>query len=442
VYASCCLLRRLFRPLCIAAGARHVPVVAEAPRKPVGERGALVESADGAPKRVLERLLLHRREALWRVGVTDPAAEAGDAVFVDFPERASAVRAGQARDRSRLRICERERVRLGQHDLWRHGMDGLVDEVAHPASQLLDGQHFGERDVGGRARGHARVEGVLRILDQCRTANGSDRREPTRAVVERAGEDDTDRARPERGGGRREEAVDGRSIAVLAWAGAEADALAGQLEVAVRRPDEDRPVFELLAVDGMPRRQWSCARQDLWKGARPLGREVENDQDSGRKALRESAHQPRERLDPARRRADHDHVSAGRHRLSYGHWLLLPGWSIALVARRVWRCMGGRRCVSRWLPEDETGKRGAPGWGRLHSRDLHRISAVLPTEAGPSPGHDERDPRGHAASRRGADGELRRQLSGGSESCSPRSRHATQRSGPTPATGAWRRCRA
>ena len=65
--------------------------------EPFGQRGALLERFERAPKRFLEDVRLRAEHRFGREGVTDPAAEAGVLAVSDLPEHAAAVGTGERR---------------------------------------------------------------------------------------------------------------------------------------------------------------------------------------------------------------------------------------------------------------------------------------------------------------------------------------------------------
>src|SRR5262249_12576952 len=151
----------------------------------MGQSRALVERPHGTPERGFEGSLLPGGKALRGVGVADAAAEARDAVLVDFPQRPAAVRAREAGDGTGLRVTERARVRrlLRRHGFGGEWADRLVDERAHAGDKLLDGQDLGCRHVLRGALGHARVERVARVLNEGGAPSGSDGRKTARSIV-------------------------------------------------------------------------------------------------------------------------------------------------------------------------------------------------------------------------------------------------------------------
>src|SRR4051812_16090055 len=77
---------------------------------PAIERGALLECAQRSPERGLDALLLRHRERLRGIAVTDAARVLLDAAALGEPDRAVAVRAGQPRDVTGLRLVARPPV--------------------------------------------------------------------------------------------------------------------------------------------------------------------------------------------------------------------------------------------------------------------------------------------------------------------------------------------
>src|SRR4051812_7772298 len=89
-----------------------VPGRVVALRHPAVESGALLERPQRRPEGGLDAFLLRGVERLGRVAVADAARVLLHASVLGEPDRAVAVRAGETRDRARLRIVARPAIHL------------------------------------------------------------------------------------------------------------------------------------------------------------------------------------------------------------------------------------------------------------------------------------------------------------------------------------------
>jgi hypothetical protein len=230
------------------------------------------------------------------------------------------------------RAAERRGQRLGQPVGGRHtgrgdpglGAEQVVDvrrpggrdraragELAQQRADPGRRAHQRVRDLPQRVGRHGRVLGVRRVLHHRDTAARDDRGQPGRTVVAGAGQHHADGAGPVREGGRAEQRVDRRPVAVLRRAGGQVQAPVDEQDVVVGGCDVHDPVARPLAVLGGDRAQRPGAVQDLGQCAGRAARDVQHDHDRGGQLRPQPAHHRPQCLDPAGRGTDHDHP-AGR----------------------------------------------------------------------------------------------------------------------------------
>ena len=169
----------------------------------------------------------------------------------------------------------------------------------------------------------------MRILGDRDAARLLDRREPRGPVVERSGQHDADRARPERSRGRSKQRIDRGPHAVLRRAVQEADAIVLERHVLVRRRHVDAAVEEAFPVSGMPRRQAPGPAEDVRQNAAAAG-EMQHHQERGPQVRREARDDRADGFDPSRRRADDDDVVRGHVNFSA---FPVPGTALAGTAK-------------------------------------------------------------------------------------------------------------
>jgi hypothetical protein len=169
----------------------------------------------------------------------------------------------------------------------------------------------------GAAR-HVGEDGLRGILDDGHPAAVVDGGKSGRAVAQEARQHDPDdpRAVGERRGP--EERIGRRPVPVLPGSVDDSDPSVLDDQVPVGRGDEDPTEPDRISVAGMIGSKRSGGREDLRHEARPLRRNVKDDEDRGRKIRRKAGDEFAQGLNPSRGSADDDDVVP---RLRIGHRL-------------------------------------------------------------------------------------------------------------------------
>jgi hypothetical protein len=275
-------------------------VLGEAPH----ERGPILQAAQRGPQRRLDGPALRLGEAVERVEVPDVAAPLQDALLAALGQDAAALRAHEGEP---LLVRRRADRRIAGTDVV--GKRRAVDERGDRVRDERGGRDGVDGDVGDGVGRHPGVERVLGVLHDGGTAVGLDDGQARRAVVPGAGQHDPDRPGAVFLRSGPEEHVDRGAVVVLAWAAGHAGAAVLHDQVMVGRCDEDVAGAQLLPVLRRAARQIARPAEDPGERARARRRDVQHHADRGREVAGEPRGDRLERLDAARRRADHDKVS-------------------------------------------------------------------------------------------------------------------------------------
>lgn len=156
---------------------------------------------------------------------------------------------------------------------------------------------------------HGRKHGRLRILDDRGPAVGANHHQAGGSVVEQSGEDDADDATASGEGRGTEEGIDGRAVEVLPGTGKDADALAFDEHVTVRRGDVNVSILDARAIPGMTGGQRSGAIQDVREHAGGAAGGVKDDEQGGAQIAGQAAEKLLEGLDSPGGSANDDAIA-------------------------------------------------------------------------------------------------------------------------------------
>jgi hypothetical protein len=178
-----------------------------------------------------------------------------------------------------------------------------------------------------------------RILNDRDASAALDRVEPRGAIVERAGEDGADGARPEAAGDGTKQRVDRGARQVLPGSAPQQDVVVVHEHVPARRSDVDGAGHDPVAGFRLHHGQRAGAGEDLGHVAELP--HMQHDEDRGGKAMRKRPDEFLQRLDAAGGSADRDDGSCMGllHRFLLG---VAPRLSLARAARQLPRICIGR----------------------------------------------------------------------------------------------------
>jgi hypothetical protein len=182
---------------------------------------------------------------------------------------------------------------------------GMSDQGAR---HVLGGQHeIGHAGVEGGA-GHAVELRALQILEQHEAAREMHVADAAGAIAAAAGEDDRHRARGAVLGERAEEHVDGKGQLLRSSALAQEQPSARDDHLFLGRDEVHVIGLDGHAVLNQMDGQRRVTGEELVHQALEIGGEVLNDDERHPRVLRQVVEESYERVEPARRRADADHV--------------------------------------------------------------------------------------------------------------------------------------
>lgn len=181
-----------------------------------------------------------------------------------------------------------------------------LDDLAQPLRDLLHGKDIAHGTGRcGRAR-HGGVQRLVEVLHHPMPAASAHGDHARGTVVQRAREDDGDHTPGMVPGGRPEQHVDGRSVAVLVRPVGEKHRVAKDHEVLAGDGHHHHSRLQGIALPCRPGRQGAGAVEDRRESARASRGEVQDDQHAPGEVGRQVSHQLTQCLDSSGGRAD-DH---------------------------------------------------------------------------------------------------------------------------------------
>ena len=250
--------------------------------------------------------------------MTDPAAPMGEARILIFADTAT--------------ILVRDRYDRLTSEPCRPGSFGVaaIDRMFpahHPndyAGNPIRGHDCIDRNMGQRAGRHSCVKRLIGILHDRRAAVSLDRRQARCAVVASPRQHDANHAATCRRSGASEQDIHRRPVAVLTRTYGQLGATVRDLQMTIRRRDDDLAGTQGGPVGRGAARQRAQTVQYSRERARASGRQMEHHAYRGPEIGRQSADNPPECLNASSGGADHDEAGFARSGdLSCGHVLSL-----------------------------------------------------------------------------------------------------------------------
>ena len=147
--------------------------------------------------------------------------------------------------------------------------------------------------------GHGRANSVFRVLDDGGSALLLDGSQAHTAVIERAGENNSDDAFPVPAGGAAKKRVDGGAVPVFSGPADHANKAPMHQQVMIGRGHVDDARPNGLAIFGMQCAQLAAAGKDIGQIAGALGGNMQHKKDRRGKISRQSLYDFTERFDSA-----------------------------------------------------------------------------------------------------------------------------------------------
>src|SRR5438552_7359150 len=175
---------------------------------------SLPQLPHGSEQRALQCFTVGFSEALARESVTDETMESGNLAIFVGKKRAVALRTGE-RDQLTLLVLGGECFcRFGSQAIG-CGRSLLGYELPQRRGNLVAGKTIIDRNSPEHCLRHARHKGFLRILNNDQATSGFDRYRAGRAVIESAGQNNSNDTRAIIPGGAPEKGIDGGPMTVL-----------------------------------------------------------------------------------------------------------------------------------------------------------------------------------------------------------------------------------
>ncbi len=183
---------------------------------------------------------------------------------------------------------------------------GAREQIVQDGGDILQ---IGDDVHGGRGQGarHRVVLGSVRVLNDDCAPGRLDIPRASGAVGAQSGEDDGKETLAENRRRRGQEQIDGRLRTTRFLK--QRDAVVVDFHMAVCRDDEDDTRLQRYLIRDDPNRQCAARAEDLREMADTLGVEVLRDQDRGGEVGRKRPDQRRQRINPTRRRPNHDELA-------------------------------------------------------------------------------------------------------------------------------------